>query len=125
MIHFLYHPHFEKQIAKLKKKYPSLEKDFEVFCLARETDPVGYLPNIVPIAWLGEWVVLPIYKVRKFPLTCMKLANSGIRIIYAYDSHSSAIEFIEFAEIYHKNDQEDHDREFLIREYTGKADLQP
>lgn len=55
----------------------------------------------------------------------MKLANSGVRIIYAYDSHSSAIEFIEFAEIYHKNDQEDHDRNLLIRQYTGKTDLTP
>ena len=55
----------------------------------------------------------------------MKLANSGIRIVYAFDGESSTIEFIEFAEIYHKNDQEDHDREFLIREYTGKTDLIP
>ena len=50
MIHFLYHPHFEKQFAKLKKKYPSLEKDFEIFCLARETDPTGYAPNIVQVS---------------------------------------------------------------------------
>lgn len=49
MIQFLYHPNFEKQFEKLKKKYPSLHKDFEVFCLARESDPVGYEPNIVRI----------------------------------------------------------------------------
>lgn len=55
----------------------------------------------------------------------MRLANSGIRIVYAYDGESGTIEFIEFAEIYHKNDQEDHDRAFLIREYTGKTDLTP
>ena len=53
----------------------------------------------------------------------MKLANSGIRIVYAYDGNSGTIEFIEFIEIYHKNNQEDHDRELLIREYAGKINL--
>ena len=40
----------------------------------------------------------------------MRLANSGIRIVYVYDSESGKIEFIEFVEIYHKNDRDDHDR---------------
>ena len=124
MIQFLYHPNFEKQFEKLKKKYPSLHKDFEVFCLARESDPVGYEPNIVRIWGLWDDICLPFYKVRKFPLTCMRLANSGIRIVYVYDSESEKIEFIEFVEIYHKNDRDDHDRWFILKNYTGVTDLE-
>lgn len=125
MIRFLFTPNFQKQFGKLKKKYPSIEKDFEVFCLAREVDPIGYDPNIVRVAWLGDGVHLPIYKVRKFPLTCMRLADSGIRIIYAYDGENKAIKFIEFSEIYHKNTQEDHDKEYILTHYGGVTDLEP
>ncbi len=125
MIRFSFHTNFQKQFEKLKKKYPSLEKDFEIFCLARETNPIGYEPNIVRIWSLGERVYLPFYKVRKFPLTCMRLANSGIRIVYVYDGESKMIEFIEFVEIYHKNDRDNHDTELILREYTGVTDIEP
>ena len=125
MVHFSFHSHFQKQFEKLQKKYPSLKKDFELFCLARETDPTGYEPNIVRINWLGEGVLLPFYKVRKFPLTCMRLANSGIRIVYAYDGENKTIEFIEFVEIYHKSDRDNHDIELILREYTGITDILP
>ncbi len=123
MITFLYNEKFLKEFKKLSKKYRSLQEDFDVFRLALEVNPVGYEPNIVQIAWLWDEVILPFYKVRKFPLTCMKLANSGIRIVYAYDSTSGKIEFIEFVEMYHKNEKDNHDTTFIRDCYSGVITL--
>ena len=123
MITFLYNDNFLKEFKKLSKKYRSLQEDFNVFQLALQVNPVGYEPNIVQIAWLWDEIILPFYKVRKFPLTFMKLANSGIRIVYAYDSKSGKIEFIEFVEVYHKNDKDNHDTTFIRDCYSGLESL--
>lgn len=53
----------------------------------------------------------------------MKLANSGIRIAYAYDSTSGKIEFIEFVEMYHKNEKDNHDVTFIRDYYSGVINL--
>lgn len=120
---FLYHENFHKEFKKLAKKYHSLQEDFDDFLLALEVNPVWYEPNTVRIAWLWDGVVLPLYKVRKFPLTCMRLANSGIRIVYVYDSTSGKIEFIEFVEVYHKNEKENHDITLIRDCYSGIESL--
>lgn len=53
----------------------------------------------------------------------MRLANSGIRIVYVYDSTSRKIEFIEFVEVYHKNEKDNHDITFIRDCYSGVESL--
>lgn len=96
---------FDREFRKLIKKYPSLKKDFSLFQKFLEQEPTGLgIGDIERINGLGEEIVLPIYKVRKF--ACKSLAQnrsqSGIRIIYAYDATTDTVEFIEFVEIYYK-----------------------
>lgn len=53
----------------------------------------------------------------------MRLANSGLRIVYAYDRENDQLEFVEFVEIYHKNNQDNHNIELIKEHYTGVTDL--
>lgn len=117
---------FENEFNKLCKKYKSLEEDFETFLLTLEIDPCweNTLSNhIVQIAWLGWSIKEKFYKVRKF--VCKSISwnssQSGIRIIYRYSKELDAIEFfeVEFIEIYHKNQKENHDSE-RIKKYFSK-----
>ena len=108
----VYLDEFKKDFKRLKKKFPSLSKDLEVFINAQlklfhklNIDNKG----IVRISGLG--IEYPkIYKVKKFACRSLKGtgSRSGIRIIYAYYSDMDKIEFIE---IYYKGDKENEDRE--------------
>jgi len=96
---------FDREFRKLLKKYPSLKKDFSSFQKFLEQEPTGLgIGDIERINGLGEKILLPIYKVRKF--ACKSLSQnrsqSGIRIIYVYDATTDTVEFIEFVEIYYK-----------------------
>lgn len=117
---------FEKEFGKLCKKYRSLEEDFTTFLLTLELDPFweNILSNhIVQISWLWADIKHSFYKVRKF--TCRSISwnssNSGLRIVYRYIDETWEIEFseIEFVEIFHKNQKENHDIE-RIRKYYKK-----
>jgi mRNA-degrading endonuclease RelE of RelBE toxin-antitoxin system len=119
-------PAFERELKRLAKKYPSLQKDFQDFQTFLEIYPTGlWTGDIVRINNLGEEIVIPIYKARSF--RCYSIAknsnNSGIRIIYAYDNVSETIEFVEFIEIYHKWTKETEDRDRIIEQYCGKETL--
>ena len=106
---------FKKDFKKLKKKFPSLTKDLEVFINVQlklfhklKHDNQG----IVEIANLG--IEYPnIYKARKFACKSLKGtgARSGIRIIYAFYPDKEKIEFIE---IYYKGDKENEDRKRIV-----------
>ena len=113
---------FHASFKKLMKKYPSLQQDFDIFLKALKIKPKGYPPNIVRVSGLWENVSLPIYKVKKFALSCQKTHNE-IRIIYAYDSEHEHIEFIEFIEIYHKNQKANHDIKKIQELYGGVSYL--
>lgn len=115
---------FEKEFKKLSKKYLSLKDDLDVFCETLEFDPIweNLLSNhIVKISWLWEDVKWDFYKVRRF--VCKSIAwnssNSWIRIIYKYEKNLNIINFeeIEFIEIYHKNNKENHDIERIKNNY--------
>ncbi len=115
---------FEKEFKKLSKKYLSLKNDLDVFCETLEFDPIweNLLSNhIVKISWLWEDVKWDFYKVRRF--VCKSIAwnssNSWIRIIYKYEKNLNIINFeeIEFIEIYHKNNKENHDIERIKNNY--------
>jgi len=114
---------FEKEFKKLSKKYPSLKSDLDAFCETLEIDPrwESILSNhVVKIAWLWEKIEWDFFKVRKF--VCKSIswnsANSWIRIIYKYTK--DGIEFceIEFIEIYHKNQKENHNIERIKKNFS-------
>jgi hypothetical protein len=110
----------------LQKKYPSLQKDFQDFQNVLKLFPIGmWTGDIVRIDGLGEEIPLPVYKVKGF--RCYSIAKnsnkSGIRIIYVYDTTSDTIEFIEFAEVYHKWSKENEDRERIYENYRKKETL--
>ncbi|MDD4530856.1 MAG: hypothetical protein PHO80_04900 [Candidatus Gracilibacteria bacterium] len=116
---------FEKEFKKLAKKYLSLKNDLDVFCETLEFDPIGesiLSSHIVKISGLGEDVKGDFYKVRRF--VCKSIAgnssNSGIRIIYKYEKNLKIINFeeIEFIEIYHKNNKENHDVDRIKNNYS-------
>ncbi len=117
---------FDREFRKLAKKYPSLERDFQDFCAFLMEQPTGLgIWDIERINNLGEDILLPIYKVRKF--RCQSLSKnsiqSGIRIIYVYDASSDTIEFIEFVEIYHKWSKEIENRGRIIEIYSSRKSL--
>lgn len=117
---------FKKEFKKLCKKYNSLEQDFLVFKDVLEVAPRwDWLPEdtIVRISNLWENIIKEIYKVRKF--RCQSISknskNSWLRIIYSYEEKTQEVNFeqIEFIEIFHKNDRENHNKERIEKYYSN------
>jgi hypothetical protein len=92
-------PEFDAELAKLLKKYRSLEEDIEVLKSVLVKYLRGYQPVIFQITNLG--IKTEIYKVKHFRCKALhnKGSRSGIRIIYAYLEVGQKIEF---TEIYYK-----------------------
>ncbi len=110
---FKYWKEFGKEVKKFYKKYSSLKEDLDTFCETLELDPTweNILSNhIVQISDLWENINWKFYKVRKF--VCKSIswnsANSWIRIVYKYEKWTISFKEIEFIEIYHKNQKENH-----------------
>lgn len=106
---------FEKEFKHLCKKYHSLERDFKDFQDVLETYILEDFEKNENLWMLGEriaslWENIEgnFFKFKKF--RCFSIArqskNSWIRIIYCFDSENTRLDFIE---IYHKNDKENHD----------------
>lgn len=90
---------FKKDFKKLSKKYQSLPEDLEEFKTFVRKNPTRI--NI-------HSAVLHVYKsakIMKARFRCKYLKRSSLRIIYAYHEKTNEIEFIEFIELYHKNNQ--------------------
>ena len=102
---------FKKDFKKLLKRFRTLEEDLntakkaaiELFHLANIDNQ-----SIVQISGFNH-PEIKIYKLRKFACKALKGrgAQSGIRIIYAFNESKSTVEFIE---IYFKADQENEDK---------------
>jgi mRNA-degrading endonuclease RelE of RelBE toxin-antitoxin system len=105
---------FDHDMKKFSKDFRSLEDDLENFKTALSARIPAGLPGIVRIANLGIDVSDPVFKVRKFRCQSLKGrgSNSGLRVIYAFDSATDSITFIE---IYFKGKQENEDRERILR----------
>lgn len=100
---------FHRDFKKLKKKYKTLEEDWNVFIKAF----CAKYPNLLSETYripLGEAAGDdPVYKIRQF--RCRYLgggAQSGIRIIYGHDPVHNTVTFIE---IYYKRQQDNHNTE--------------
>ena len=119
---FIELPEYAKDLKKLSKKFKTLPEDLETF---KNTQLKLYhklkIDNggIIRISDLS--ISYPhIFKVKKFACRALKGkgVQSGIRIIYAYYPNEDKIEFIE---IYHKNDQENEDRERIYQHYPKET----
>jgi len=112
-------PEFEKDLKKLAKRFPSLKDDLKIFIkVAMNALHKQNIDSraIFHISDLG--IHSPkIYKAKKFACRSLKGkgAQSGIRVIYAYDESKDRVEFIE---IYYKGDKENENRE-RINKYFG------
>ncbi|MGV8945506.1 MAG: hypothetical protein ACOH1N_03675 [Lutibacter sp.] len=98
---------FKKDLKSLLKKYRTLNDDLDVVKRVLEVIPDERPPFSFYIDNLG--LETCIIKVKKIAYKSLKGkgVNSGLRLIYAYFSTEQKITFIE---LYHKNDQENEDR---------------
>jgi len=110
---------FKKDFKKLLKKFRSLESDIEVAKKnAIELYHIKKIDNqsVFPIpGFCSEEII--VCKLKKFACKALKGrgSKSGIRIIYAYFTKKSRVDFIE---IYYKGNQENEDRE-RIKNYIS------
>jgi mRNA-degrading endonuclease RelE of RelBE toxin-antitoxin system len=99
---------FKKDLKKLLKRYRTLGEDLDVVKKVLSVEPKERPPFSYKIEGLG--LATCVIKVKK--MTCKSLkgkgANSGLRLIYA---HFEAEKLIVFAELYHKSDKENEDKE--------------
>lgn len=101
-MHFNALPEFEKDCKRLGKKYLSLADDLALFKKVLFEAPLG---NDKHFAILVDTLDLKIAKAR---FSCRYLKKDSLRMIYAYNSSTATIIFIE---LYFKGDQEREDRE--------------
>jgi len=112
---------FRRDFKKLKKKYKTLEDDWAIFQKAFIAKYPLLLNETHRIPLGQEAGDDPIYKVRQFRCRCLGGgARSGLRVIYAVDSVRNVVTFIE---IYHKNQQENHNVERIRVYFQRKQDL--
>ena len=109
-------PEFNKELKALSKKYKHLEADFKMLRRVLEKTPINSIPGNHRISDLGVTVQTHVYKLKKFrSLDCKgKGSRSGFRIIYAHIIEEDDDKII-FIEIYHKNNQSNHDKDRILR----------
>jgi mRNA-degrading endonuclease RelE of RelBE toxin-antitoxin system len=105
-------PEFQKDFKRLAKKHRTLGEDFEL--AKKATIELYHLQEI------NNNAVFPIPEFCREPIRIMKLkkfackslfgkgVQSGIRVIYAFNSVSYKVDFLE---IYYKGEQENEDRD--------------
>lgn len=107
-------PEFNSDLRRLLKKYRSLNDDLEVLRKDLNDEPGERPPFSFRISSLG--IETCIIKVKKIACKSLKGkgVNSGLRLVYA---HFQDEERIVFAELYHKGDKENEDRERLKKNF--------
>lgn len=100
-------PEFQKELKRLAKKHRSLQDDLLEFRSVISAVPLG---NSKHFNVITQTEILYIIKARLF---CQYLKGTSLRIIYAYHTAASKVDFIE---IYFKGEKENEDRE-RIKEY--------
>lgn len=101
MIRFYKLPEFDKELKKLSKKYPSLEKDLEDIKPILSESPTGIGKNFTIIKFLNK------IKIVKARIHCESLKARSIRLVYAF--HEDKMEFI-YIELYFKGNKENEDK---------------
>ena len=98
---------FSKDFKRLSKKYKSLPDDLLEFKKVVTILPLGSGKHFNVVTKTEQ---ITIVKARLF---CRYLRGSSLRVVYAFHTTISKIEFIQ---MYPKNEQENEDRE-RIKEY--------
>jgi len=105
-------PEFQKDFKRLAKKYKTLDEDFAL--AKKATIELYHLQK------LNNHGVFPIPEFCKEPIQILKMkkfackslfgkgVQSGIRVIYAFNSESCRVDFIE---IYYKGEQTNENRD--------------
>ena len=108
-------PEFQRDLKQLLKKYRTLKDDLEVLkkVLAVASHPQPPLSYRIPGLGFETSIIV---KLKKFASRSLKGkgSNTGFRLIYTYHQGRNLIQFVE---IYFKADQENEDRERLIRHF--------
>jgi len=95
---------FSKSYKRLKKKYQTLDDDFEKFCEVLEEYPEGVGRNFVSI-YMGKDL-----KIIKARMACRALREHSLRVVYGYHQKKDIFYFLE---IYYKGDQENESRSLI------------
>ncbi len=105
---------FDSDLKKLLKKYRSLNDDLNIIRKVLDDEPGENPPFSFRIP--GLKILTCIIRIKKIACKSLKGrgVNSGLRLIYAYFEKEQRIVF---AELYHKSDKENEDRERLIRNF--------
>ncbi len=113
-------PEFEKDLKKLTKRFPSLKDDLKIFIKVAMNAFHKQNVDIRAIFHISDLGIHSpkIYKAKKFACKALKGkgAQSGIRVIYAYNDAKDSVNFIE---LYYKGDKENENRERILK-YYGK-----
>lgn len=102
------HSGFAHEYARLRKRFLSLDTDFEKFKKVLVELPGGTGAKHWNTLYHSEQI--SIFKMR---LACTYLRKKSLRVVYAYMPTEVRIDFIE---IYYKGDKENEDRE-RIKDY--------
>ncbi len=103
---------FDKDLARLLRKYRSLNDDLELLKKYLRVIPGDNPPIVFRIPGLG--LKTEIYKVKRFRCKALKKGSrSGIRVIYAYFPDIPKIIFSEM--YYHEKDDTNCDNDRLRR----------
>jgi mRNA-degrading endonuclease RelE of RelBE toxin-antitoxin system len=108
-------PEFKKDLKKLRKRFPTLEEDLQIFISTQLVlfHKMGLDNNgIFRITDLG-FDSPPVFKAKKFACRALKGKGvmSGIRVIYAFYPDTDRVELIE---IYFKGIKENEDRQRIL-----------
>ncbi len=105
-------PEFQRELKRYAKKYKSLSDDLREFRNVVSAVPLG---NSKHFHVITQTETCSIIKARLF---CRYLRGTSLRVVYAYHTMVSKVEFIE---IYFKGEKENEDRE-RIKEYLKNQD---
>ncbi len=121
-IKYLETPAFQREFKRLAKKYRSLPEDFELAKKAAiELYHLQKIDNhaVFPIPEFCREPI-QILKIKKFACKSLfgKGVQSGIRVIYSFNSVSHQVDFIE---IYYKGEQKNEDRDRITACLKGMS----
>lgn len=111
MRNYEYFKEFSKSYKRLKKKYKTLDEDFEKFNQVLDLSPEGVGKNFIIIHTCEH------LKVIKARMACQTLRERSLRVMYGYHQKKDIFYFLE---IYYKGDQENENRsliEYFLREF--------
>ncbi|MGD9641729.1 MAG: hypothetical protein AB7V08_03215 [Elusimicrobiales bacterium] len=112
---------FDRDLKKLLRRFRSLEEDLSTLV---RTQLNIYHKLHVDNGGIFRLTGLPfevpqIFKVKKFACKALKGrgVKSGIRVVYAYYEETDSVELVE---IYFKADQQNEDRQRLLKRYSAR-----